>query len=132
MSYETIMAEPSSATGRSIRITEQGEVIHAKYSNPLIALRNLEQLASSVLLTSAIQKKRQETVCKKRREGKKNKKNFKKKSFQKTRFRKNEIFPYSKSNTEKGPPTIFDVFFQKGVFFPPLSYSGVCCVLHRL
>jgi len=62
MSYETIMAEPSSAIGGSIRITEQGEVIHAKYSNPLIALRNLEQLASSVLLASSIHKKRQETV----------------------------------------------------------------------
>ena len=62
MSYETIMAEPSSAIGGSIRITEQGEVIYAKYSNPLIALRNLEQLASSVLLASSIQKKRKETV----------------------------------------------------------------------
>jgi phosphoenolpyruvate carboxylase len=62
MSYETIIAEPSSATGGSIRITEQGEVIYAKYSNPLIALRNLEQLASSVLLASAIQKKGQKSV----------------------------------------------------------------------
>ncbi len=57
LSYETILAEPYSASGGRIRITEQGEVIFAKYSNPAIALRNLEQLFSSVLqaahLTSA-------------------------------------------------------------------------------
>ncbi|MDA2930362.1 phosphoenolpyruvate carboxylase [Acidobacteria bacterium AH-259-O06] len=49
MSHETILAEPFSAAGGRIRITEQGEVVSAKYSNPLIALRNLEQLFSAVL-----------------------------------------------------------------------------------
>lgn len=48
MSHETILAEPFSAAGGRIRITEQGEVISAKYSNPVIALRNLEQLFSAV------------------------------------------------------------------------------------
>lgn len=49
LSYETILAEPSSAAGGRMRITEQGEVISAKYSNPVIALRNLEQLCSAVI-----------------------------------------------------------------------------------
>lgn len=49
MSHETILAEPFSATGGRIRITEQGEVITAKYAHPEIALRNLEQLTSAVL-----------------------------------------------------------------------------------
>jgi phosphoenolpyruvate carboxylase len=49
MSHETILAQAFSATGARIRITEQGEVISAKYSNPSIALRNLEQLTSAAL-----------------------------------------------------------------------------------
>lgn len=48
-SYKMILAEPLSAAGGKMRITEQGEVISAKYSNPSIALRNLEQLISAVM-----------------------------------------------------------------------------------
>ncbi len=57
LSYETILAEPYSASGGRIRITEQGEVIFAKYSNPAIALRNLEQLFSSVLQAAHLTKR---------------------------------------------------------------------------
>ncbi|MGH9470266.1 MAG: phosphoenolpyruvate carboxylase, partial [Terriglobia bacterium] len=49
MSYRSVQAQPHAAPGGRLRITEQGEVISFKYSNPAIALRNLEQLVSSVL-----------------------------------------------------------------------------------
>lgn len=50
LSYETILAQPAAASQGELRITEQGEVISAKYANPVIALRNLEQLCSATLL----------------------------------------------------------------------------------
>lgn len=49
VSYRTVQAEPHSAPGGRLRITEQGEVISLKYSNRVIAERNLEQLLASVL-----------------------------------------------------------------------------------
>ena len=49
MSYRTILAQPYSVASGEMRITEQGEVISNKYSNPAIAMRNLEQLFSAVL-----------------------------------------------------------------------------------
>ena len=45
-SYEGILAQPGGAVQGSIRITEQGEVIAAKYSNPELGRRNLEILAA--------------------------------------------------------------------------------------
>ncbi len=48
LSYQSILAAPFSASGGRVRITEQGEVVSAKYSHPAIALRNLEQLFSAV------------------------------------------------------------------------------------
>jgi phosphoenolpyruvate carboxylase len=49
ISYRTVQAQPNSAPGGRLRITEQGEVVSFKYSNPVIAERNLEQLVASVL-----------------------------------------------------------------------------------
>ena len=49
VSYRTVQAQPHSAPGGRLRITEQGEVISLKYSNPVIAERNLEQLTASVI-----------------------------------------------------------------------------------
>jgi phosphoenolpyruvate carboxylase len=43
---------PGSVAGR-FKVTEQGEVIFARYGNPAIAARHLEQVASSVLLASS-------------------------------------------------------------------------------
>ncbi len=54
LSYRTILAQPYSVAGGRMRITEQGEVISNKYSNPDIALRNLEQLFSAVLRATAV------------------------------------------------------------------------------
>ena len=44
---------PGSVAGR-FKVTEQGEVIFARYGHPVIAQRHLEQVASAVLLASAI------------------------------------------------------------------------------
>ena len=49
MSHRSLRAQPHAAHGGRIRITEQGEVIALKYSNPVIAQRNLEQLTSAVI-----------------------------------------------------------------------------------
>jgi len=46
-SYQAILAQPPGAVQGQIRITEQGEVIGAKYSNPEVGRRNLEILVAA-------------------------------------------------------------------------------------
>ena len=53
-SYRSLRAQPHAAHGGRIRITEQGEVISLKYSNPAIAQRNLEQLTSAVIAVQCL------------------------------------------------------------------------------
>ncbi len=48
-SYEAILAQPGGTVQAQIRITEQGEVVGAKYSNPEVGRRNLEILAAATL-----------------------------------------------------------------------------------
>ncbi|MFN3308573.1 MAG: phosphoenolpyruvate carboxylase [Anaerolineales bacterium] len=48
-----IRAQPAGTIQGRFRVTEQGEVIAARYSNPALAHRNLEQLVHAVLLASA-------------------------------------------------------------------------------
>ena len=48
-SYLAILAQPDGAVSGQIRITEQGEVISSKYSNPEVGRRNLETLAAATL-----------------------------------------------------------------------------------
>src|SRR6266852_9679360 len=48
-SYQAILAQPPGAVQGAIRITEQGEVIASKYSNPELGRRNLETLAAATL-----------------------------------------------------------------------------------
>ncbi len=48
-SYHAILAQPAGAVSGQIRITEQGEVIASKYSNPEVGRRNLETLAAATL-----------------------------------------------------------------------------------
>jgi phosphoenolpyruvate carboxylase len=57
-SYRSIHAQPMAAPGGRFRITEQGEVVSLKYSNPDIAERNIEQLAASVLDAHLLQPRR--------------------------------------------------------------------------
>ncbi|WLT33071.1 phosphoenolpyruvate carboxylase [Geothrix sp. PMB-07] len=51
-SYEAILAQPPGAVDGQIRLTEQGEVIAAKYGHPAVARRNLEVLVAATLEAS--------------------------------------------------------------------------------
>jgi phosphoenolpyruvate carboxylase len=48
-----VLAQPPGSVAGRFKVTEQGEVIFARYGDPVIAQRHLEQVASAVLLTSA-------------------------------------------------------------------------------
>jgi phosphoenolpyruvate carboxylase len=48
-SYQAILAQPPGAVNGSLRLTEQGEVIAAKYAEPVLARRNLESLVAATL-----------------------------------------------------------------------------------
>ncbi|RJG04561.1 phosphoenolpyruvate carboxylase [Noviherbaspirillum sedimenti] len=51
-SYEAILAQPAGAVQARIRVTEQGEVITAKYANPEVGRQNLELLVAATIETS--------------------------------------------------------------------------------
>jgi phosphoenolpyruvate carboxylase len=48
-----VLAQPPGSVADRFKVTEQGEVIFARYGHPVIAQRHLEQVASAVLLASA-------------------------------------------------------------------------------
>jgi phosphoenolpyruvate carboxylase len=54
-SYQAILAQPSGAVQGQIRITEQGEVIAAKYSQAEVGHRNLEIIAAACLEATLLQ-----------------------------------------------------------------------------
>jgi len=51
-SFEAILAQPAGTVNGQIRLTEQGEIIQAKYADARIGRRHLELLASAVLEAS--------------------------------------------------------------------------------
>ena len=57
-SYQAILAQPGGAVQGQIRITEQGEVIASKYSNPEVGRRNLEILAAATLEATLVDPQR--------------------------------------------------------------------------
>ena len=50
--YDAILAQPAGTVDSSLRITEQGEMVAAKYSRPGAARRNLETLVSATIEAS--------------------------------------------------------------------------------
>ncbi len=54
---KAILAQPPGSIGGRLKITEQGEVIAARYSDEEIAARNLEQIVHAVLLAGASSQK---------------------------------------------------------------------------
>jgi phosphoenolpyruvate carboxylase len=52
-SYQAILAQPKGAVQGQIRLTEQGEVIAAKYGNAELGRRNLEVMLSATLVATA-------------------------------------------------------------------------------
>ncbi|MEM9279144.1 MAG: phosphoenolpyruvate carboxylase [Pseudomonadota bacterium] len=59
-SYDAILAQPNGAVKGHLRLTEQGEIISSKYTNPELGRRNLEILAAATLEASLLQKARPE------------------------------------------------------------------------
>ena len=57
-SYQAILAQPAGSVTGQIRITEQGEVITAKYADPGNAQRNLETLVAATLEASILPDKK--------------------------------------------------------------------------
>nr|MBP9865525.1 phosphoenolpyruvate carboxylase [Candidatus Omnitrophota bacterium] len=51
---QAILAQPKGTIQGRIKITEQGEVVSSKYSNPHIAERNIELVSSAVVMASLI------------------------------------------------------------------------------
>ncbi|MCL2294019.1 MAG: phosphoenolpyruvate carboxylase [Spirochaetes bacterium] len=52
-SYQAILAQPKGSVQGQIRLTEQGEVIAAKYSNAEVGRRNLEVIVAATLAATA-------------------------------------------------------------------------------
>ena len=57
-----IRAQPAESIRGRFRVTEQGEIIASRYSNPDLAHRHLEQIVSAVLLASAPSEQEQDAV----------------------------------------------------------------------
>lgn len=51
--HRAIMAQPAGSVDLRFKVTEQGEVINARYADPVIGARHIEQVASAALLSSA-------------------------------------------------------------------------------
>jgi phosphoenolpyruvate carboxylase len=58
-SYQAILAQPPGTVRGQLRLTEQGEVIASKYTNPDIGRRNLETLVAATLESTLLQTQRQ-------------------------------------------------------------------------
>ena len=59
-----ICAQPPGSVGGRFRVTEQGEIITSRYSDPALAHRHIEQIVNAVLLSSAPNVQAQQTPVK--------------------------------------------------------------------
>ena len=50
---KAVLAQPKGSVNSCFKLTEQGEVIFARYGNPVLAQRHVESVAAATLLTSA-------------------------------------------------------------------------------
>ncbi len=57
-SFDAIMAQPTGAVSGQIRITEQGEIISSKYSNPDVCRRNLNIIVAATLEATLLDTRR--------------------------------------------------------------------------
>jgi phosphoenolpyruvate carboxylase len=48
-SYDAILAQPAGSVNGAIRVTEQGEIVASKYSDPELGRRNLETLVAATI-----------------------------------------------------------------------------------
>jgi phosphoenolpyruvate carboxylase len=53
--HRAVLAQPPGSVSGRFKVTEQGEVIFARYGDPDLAIRHLEQVASAVLVASVPQ-----------------------------------------------------------------------------
>ncbi len=53
-SYEAILAQPAGSVNGAIRVTEQGEIVASKYSDPELGRRNLETLVAATIEASLL------------------------------------------------------------------------------
>ena len=51
-SYDAVLAQPPGSVARQVRLTEQGEMVAAKYADPAVAHRSLETLLAATLEAS--------------------------------------------------------------------------------
>ena len=56
--YEAIFSQPPGSVNNSLRVTEQGEMIHAKFGFPGIAIRSLEIYTTAVLMSALAKHKK--------------------------------------------------------------------------
>ncbi len=59
-SFEAILAQPTGSVAGGLRVTEQGEIIASKYSDPDLGRRNLETLVAATLEASLLDTERLE------------------------------------------------------------------------
>ena len=59
-SFEAILAQPKGAVDGQLRLTEQGEIISSKYTNPELGRRNLEILVAATFEATLLQSEEEE------------------------------------------------------------------------